>query len=111
MVTNGTNGPTPETPKTTVRHDGAKRFETLNTIGQLVSGLGWAIVILGLFVGLVLLSRIGVAGLGVIAGAALYGVVIVGYGQALQCLVAITRSTERTTRLLESRSGHAETGR
>lgn len=92
----------PGTSLETASGSQSPRFETLNTIGQLVSGLGWALAILGLVGGLASLTKLGVAGLAVMLIAPLYGILIVGYGQALQCVVAISRNTERTTELLES---------
>lgn len=84
-------------PRTT-----SSRFETLNTIGQLVSGLGWALAILGLVGGLFSLTKLGITGLAIVLIAPLYGILVVGYGQALQCVVAISRNTERTADLMES---------
>lgn len=91
-----------QSPEHSARGARPTQFETLNTIGQLVSGLGWAVAIVGLMAGLVSLSRLGIAGLGVVLIAPLYGVLIVGYGQALQCVVAISRNTERTAELLSN---------
>lgn len=93
------------TPDPTPAEGRGQRFETLNTIGQLVSGLGWALLIVGGLAGLIALSRIGMTGLAILLMAPLYGILVVAYGQGLQCVVAITRNTERTVELLESNPG------
>jgi hypothetical protein len=102
-MTTETTESTPDTRPTSTQEN-TDRFQTLDTIGQLVSGLGWALVIVGGLVGLIALARIGVPALAILLGAPLYGILVVAYGQALQCVVAITRNTERTVQLLESRS-------
>lgn len=89
-------------PADSTAQTASSRFATLDAIGQLVSGLGWALAILGLLGGLFSLTELGIAGLAIVLIAPLYGVLVVGYGQALQCVVAITRNTERTAELLES---------
>lgn len=80
------------------------RFSTLNSIGQVLVVIGWIAAAGGLLVGLFLLNEMGISGLLVVFVAPIYGVLVVAYGEALQCLVTVARSTERTAELLAERA-------
>ena len=79
-------------------------FKTLLGFGKFISGLGWVLVVLGLFG---ILSGLVTSGpariLAVIGGIYVitYGILIVASGQAISCFVAIERNTRLTYKLLK----------
>lgn len=96
-----------------------RRFNTLLSIGKLISGIGWVFVGLGALAAIigiiVAISEAGnrysggeqaalslAAGLGGGLWAAVMGILIVAQGQVLSCFVAIERNTRSTYEMMRA---------
>lgn len=83
-------------------------FKTLLAFGKFISGLGWVIVLLGLFGTLSGLVISGPARIIALIGGIYVitsGILIVAFGQAISCFVAIERNTRLTYKLLQYKEG------
>lgn len=88
-------------------------FQTLRGLGKFIEVMGWLVVVIA---GLIFLGGLltalgkhdsfgaGIALMSLIpsAASAILGIIIVSYGQAIQCFVAIEENTRETNRLLTS---------
>lgn len=100
-------------------HPGERRFKTLLSISNFISGLGWVIVGLGALVAIIgIVSAVSQAGnrfgggqavlslttgLGGGLWAAVSGILMVAFGQVVSCFVAIEHNTRSTLRLIQER--------
>ena len=98
--------------------EGGERFQTLRGLGRAIEVCGWIVVIgatIALVVGLAeLLNRqlAGVISIVPALGALVSGIVLVSYGQVIQCFVATesnTRGTAQLLKLVASRQGGSQT--
>lgn len=109
--TDGGNGKAPVGAQPSER-----RFKTLLSISNFISGLGWVIVGLGALVGVIgVIAAMSLpppmeeavfaltVGLGGGIWVAVSGILIVAFGQVVSCFVAIERNTRSTLRLIQER--------
>lgn len=87
----------------------SKDFSTLDSVGAVVSGLGWALVIVSALAGLASLTGAsGDLSLILLVPAALFacanGFALVAYGQLARCIVSINHNTKKAAALLEQAS-------
>ena len=94
-------------------------YKTLRGLGKFIEGIGWVIVVgssIFLFMTVIPLlvggrdsfgGVLALASFLPIGGAAVFGILIVSYGQQIQCFVDIEENTRETNRLLQAspRSG------